>query len=120
MRAFLRPFTGAFLRLFTLVHFPREHVFSFGLIPWELVANEQPCSHDLSSHAATQKSSLVHVSLSHVFSLVRSYHAVFQMFWKSNVFQRRSKNISEHHVLYCLAMFDPDIWQFFFFFSLYI
>ena len=76
MRAFLRPFTGAFLRLFTLVHFPREHVFSFGLIPWELVANEQPCSHDLSSHAATQKSSLVHVSLSHVFSLVRSCYAL--------------------------------------------
>jgi len=120
MRAFSRPDIGAFLRLFTLVRFPRAHVFSFGLIPWELVANEQPCSHDLRSHAATQKSSLVHVSLSHVFSLVLSSQAVFQMFWQSNVFQRRSKDISEHHVLYCLAMFDADIWQFFFFFSLFI
>lgn len=65
----------AFLRLLTLVRFPREHVFSFGLTSRELVAKEQPCSHALSSHAATQKSSLVHVSFLHVFSLVLSCYA---------------------------------------------
>lgn len=120
MRAFLRPVTGAFLRLLTLVRFPREHVCSFGLMLGELVAFVQPRNH---ARVATQPrilSSLVHVSFSHVFSLVLSGYAVFQCSEKSNVFQRRSKNMSEHHVLYCLVMSCMDIRQDFFLLFLFI
>ena len=120
MRAFLRPLHAGFLCLLTLVRFPREHVCSFGLMLRELVAFVQPRNHARVTTQPRILSSLVRVSFSHVFSLVLSCYAVFQCSKKSNVFQRRSKNMSEHHVLYCLVMSCMDIRQdFFFFFYLY-
>lgn len=115
----MRPDTGAFLRLYILVLIPRLDVFSFGL------TFPRPRGNWLqkSTHAATHpriKSNLACVFFSHVVSKVLSCYAAFQMFQKSSVFRGRSKNISEHHVLYCLVMSCTDIQQdFFFFFFIY-
>jgi hypothetical protein len=124
MRAFLRPFTGAFLRLLTLVRFPREHVCSFGLMLRELVAFVQPRNH---ARVATQPrilSSLVRVSFSHVFSLVLSGYALRRGLFHVPNKPKRSSAVPKlyQNRRFCIVWSCLSMWfgsSFFFFLYIY-